>query len=827
MLSNLNEVRGKFEDSMEIKFLISYIECEVFNNKFRALHSIEEAKERAGGWKFEFLNYHYLRYVEKKLENEDRLNNERKSVDVNKFYDFEMGFGELQQLMEDNTYRHSAFWELLKSPKVTKQKVYEKGVEITEQLEDIRSKFGELERLNPSNVHCMVLYSNFMRVIANNGEVWEQCQEGLEGIKRAIAQAVGGEEVEKEKYGENSVSGVIIISGERSNIGIIKHCSTKVMDLISYAPHRLIGQNINIIMPKFIGNMHDDVLRNYLEMSQSQYDFVERLVPMVDANNFMVFSRILTKPLPSLLNGLELVGIFNTVSESCVHHPNEEPKYVLYRADTGHVQAMSESCSKEFHYRINKIDQFNETSSELTFPTLFVDLREGAAGEREYTQCSILAKKTRDGDMEEVPVDVRQRLQINYYSVDLKMMVFYNQRAIKAEDTLNNTIIQDPIRASFDKTGRLPDRDKQVREKYLHEMARKDSLLTKEPGHFRAMQVLGIVGFIVAYGLLILFVGLQSGRKHTDNHLRLSMLGGEVLGDMCEVNYNARMMHMAAQYSTLRSKFDEFRLNVSSSVSSLQNRHFEVSSIYLPYQQDSSTMSEWAIDTLGQLSSENQTLKDNILSYITAANSHDQATITSFDFPLPLLANATNITATFINAFKVRYNGLFVNVPEQERFLENSSGRLLSFLEEEQFDADLQLGVTIGVYALIVGLITPLAMVMVSLIEGTMIILGHLTGPEIDKEIENCNSFLQVFYKDSYLVHLKNKQGNNEVHNPSTPISANPSLQASFLEEGQKDYLNSRTGPVMTTEHELITPREPVTKHSLKQAVVKIESLEK
>jgi hypothetical protein len=67
-------------------------------------------------------------------------------------------------------------------------------------------------------------------------------------------------------------------------------------------------------MPKFIGNMHDDVLRNYLEMSESKFDYVERLAPMIDKNNYLLLARILTKPLPSLINGLEMVGIFNDVS---------------------------------------------------------------------------------------------------------------------------------------------------------------------------------------------------------------------------------------------------------------------------------------------------------------------------------------------------------------------------------------------------------------------------------------------------------------------------------------------------------------------------------
>jgi len=62
---------------------------------------------------------------------------------------------------------------------------------------------------------------------------------------------------------------------------------------------------------------------------------------MIDSRNFMVLARLMTKPLPSLLNGLEIVGIFNIVSESSINHPDEMPKYVLYRTDTGQVQALS------------------------------------------------------------------------------------------------------------------------------------------------------------------------------------------------------------------------------------------------------------------------------------------------------------------------------------------------------------------------------------------------------------------------------------------------------------------------------------------------------
>lgn len=57
-------------------------------------------------------------------------------------------------------------------------------------------------------------------------------------------------------------------------------------------------------MPKFIGSMHDDILMTYLELTESKYDNVERLAPMIDKDNYLIFIRMLTKPLPSLFNGL-------------------------------------------------------------------------------------------------------------------------------------------------------------------------------------------------------------------------------------------------------------------------------------------------------------------------------------------------------------------------------------------------------------------------------------------------------------------------------------------------------------------------------------------
>jgi hypothetical protein len=51
-----------------------------------------------------------MRVVEMKMEVEDKINNEKKSVDINRYYNFEISFGRLQELMEESTYQYVTFW---------------------------------------------------------------------------------------------------------------------------------------------------------------------------------------------------------------------------------------------------------------------------------------------------------------------------------------------------------------------------------------------------------------------------------------------------------------------------------------------------------------------------------------------------------------------------------------------------------------------------------------------------------------------------------------------------------------------------------------------
>lgn len=94
-------------------------------------------------------------------------------------------------------------------------------------------------------------------------------------------------------------------------------------------------------MPDILGSLHNEVLFKYLEQAEPQSNFVERCAPMIDKNNFMILVKMMTKPCPSLLNGLEIIGLFERIRETSIRHMNEVPKYLMYRCDTGNIEALS------------------------------------------------------------------------------------------------------------------------------------------------------------------------------------------------------------------------------------------------------------------------------------------------------------------------------------------------------------------------------------------------------------------------------------------------------------------------------------------------------
>lgn len=165
---------------------------------------------------------------------------------------------------------------------------------------------------------------------------------------------------------------------------------------------------------------------------------------MLDIDNYLQLVRILIKPMPNLINGLELIGVFNTILETSPSHPGEAPKYLLYRADSGEVQALSKSCFAEFQYRLHSIDECHETCSDLNFYTLFPGMKGEDLASGQKVKCDFISKNIATSEFSSLRVELFQRASIRHKQTELKLLCFYTLKNYRDVETVKEEFHEQP-----------------------------------------------------------------------------------------------------------------------------------------------------------------------------------------------------------------------------------------------------------------------------------------------------------------------------------------------------------------------------------------------
>jgi PAS domain S-box-containing protein len=111
-----------------------------------------------------------------------------------------------------------------------------------------------------------------------------------------------------DKYSENSQTALVVISGNEGEIGTIVHTNNLIKNLLGYKRAELLDRNVSIIMPKIFGDGHNAILSRFISASESTVNGNERTVPALQKDGYMLPVTALTKALPNLSNGIQIVG---------------------------------------------------------------------------------------------------------------------------------------------------------------------------------------------------------------------------------------------------------------------------------------------------------------------------------------------------------------------------------------------------------------------------------------------------------------------------------------------------------------------------------------
>ena len=375
----ISDALERIPKSTRLHMLYAYVQREKLHNKFKALYEMMITEENKPNMEEEFSIFSYKNVIEEEMIENDARNSESKGVDVNVLVDFQNKFVDFQAAVENDVDLHLEFWRELLENNPDIQKLQSLGAKITHSFEQTSGEFKKLNDINPNHIKMLQIYGNYLKDIVNDEVEGQRTLEKAEYVDKSSA--VNKQFIDNDhlKYGENSSTCILTVSGNLGSLGTIKNVNNEITRILGFSKPDLIGQNISRIIPKVIGDLHDGFMRNYFETSDPKVIGHERLVFPLNKDGYIVPCSLMIKVLPNLDEGIRLVGFLKDVDKDGTFakggdmETDEKVHHIMYSGDTGAIHGITHSCKREFGIPASLVSGAGATN-DFTMDIVFPDL---------------------------------------------------------------------------------------------------------------------------------------------------------------------------------------------------------------------------------------------------------------------------------------------------------------------------------------------------------------------------------------------------------------------------------------------------------------------
>jgi len=373
------DVLEKYPKSARLHILYAYVQREKLNNKYKALFEIMIARDNKPSVEQEFAIYRYRSLIEEEIIDDDSKTSETKGIDVNIIVHFQNMFVAFQAALENAVELHLDFWRELLEANPGIYKLQSLGSMITHSVEEIGERYKKLNDINPNHIKMLQSYGQFLKNIVNDDVEGQRVLEKADYVIKSSVVNKQFIENDRLKYGENSNTCIITVSGNQNKMGMIKNINNEITRILGFSKADLIGQNVNRIIPKYLAEIHDGLMRSYFETSESKVLGLERLVFPLTKKGYVVPCTLMIKVLPDLTNGVRLVGFLNEVenengfTKNAEFENEEKVHYIVYSGDTGAIHGFTQTCKKDFGL-ISSLIYGAAATNDFTMDVIFPDL---------------------------------------------------------------------------------------------------------------------------------------------------------------------------------------------------------------------------------------------------------------------------------------------------------------------------------------------------------------------------------------------------------------------------------------------------------------------
>ena len=341
-------------------FLFSHM-----GNIHLAIIELDLANKMSPSMQQSFTIYRNRKFIEEflmtKYSNKASSGQEKRSfqsLDVTVVMEFENLYSKLYKAIEKSANEHIEFWSQLNSLLPDLNLLHKLGLNITDYNKKTEDIWKHLYKINPNHHKALRNYGSYLKDIRNDEETGEEFIEKAQGLN--ITNSIDERMNDFSIMFADDTAIITMSAGNRETQGKIIKTNTGITNLFRYNSVEVVGQDVNILMPRSIAINHGQFLDNYFNTGREKMINSEREVYAIRRTGELFCISTMIKLVPSLKEDIEYIAIIRERNKDC--------KFIL-TDPYGKIDSMSEALVGKLEIQHNFFKE-NEVYIQFLFPDL-------------------------------------------------------------------------------------------------------------------------------------------------------------------------------------------------------------------------------------------------------------------------------------------------------------------------------------------------------------------------------------------------------------------------------------------------------------------------
>ena len=336
-----------------------------------AVIELDIAKKMSPSFQELFTIYRNKRIIEEDLivkynnkVSDDIGNKSFHNLDITIVLKFESLLAKLSKAIEKATNEHIEFWSQLDSLLPDLNILHKLGLNITNFNKQNDEIWKKLHKINSNHKKTLRDYGRYLRDIQNDNE------KGSEYIRKG-----GGTNSNSPindhrndfsiMFAEDTAI-IVMSAGNKENQGKIIKTNAGLFNIFKYKPLEVIGYDVTLLMPKGIGEYHNEFLEDFFRTGKEKVINTERELYAISRDGNLICISALVKLVPSLKDDIQYIAL--------ITQHKKDNNFILMNA-VGRIDSMSTQLMGLLNMQQSFLKD-NEVYVQFLFPEL-ITLEEG------------------------------------------------------------------------------------------------------------------------------------------------------------------------------------------------------------------------------------------------------------------------------------------------------------------------------------------------------------------------------------------------------------------------------------------------------------------